>query len=148
MKCKNIFFVLCGSMMFVSATCAMQLMARRVPKSMSYIKIMSPMVQKRNFSLDPDLAAVIYIVGGIAIINFIGETLAAGSPSQRKAEKEFILSCMKHQKIDQKIVKEYQKPLQKIPEFIIKVSDVKLLTEGSEQQLNVKKNKQEDKANE
>ena len=52
MKDKNVFFVLCGSMMFVSATRAMQLTARRVPKALFN-------VQKRNNSRPVEKDAVL-----------------------------------------------------------------------------------------
>lgn len=131
MKTQNLFFVICVSMLFASKISAMQSVTQRVPKSMYQVHCMGPMMQKRNFSLDPDLSAFIFIIGGIMSVNFIEGTLGAS----READKEFFKNFKKQeQNINQKIVKECQNSSQKIPEFKLKISKFKLLTDGSQQQ--------------
>jgi hypothetical protein len=130
MKCKNIFFVTCASIIIISKISAMQLGTQRVIKSMHRIYRMGPMLQKRNFNIDPDLVAFLWIVGGIMCANYIDGTLGAS----REAEKEFFKNFIKQQNIDQKIVKKCQNSSLKIPEFKLKISEFKLLTDGSQQQ--------------
>lgn len=118
---------------------------------MHRIHRMGPMLQKRNFNINPDLAAVIWIVGGIMCANFIDGSLSGSDEElknyQMKTEKtstewtkvtcipDEIKNCVKqHQKIDQKTVKIYQNSSQKIPKFKLKTSEFKLLTDGSQQQ--------------
>jgi hypothetical protein len=102
-------------MVIASEISAMQLVTRRVPKSMHRVNVMSPMMQKRNFELDPGLAAVIWIMGGIMFANFI-DGIAAGPYPGIKIEKKMAQT-------------------QKISEFKLKVPEIKLLTDGSQERL-------------
>ena len=74
MKCKNIFFGLCASMVIASEISAMQLVTKRVPKSMHQINIMGPMLQKRKYYEEAGgivagammILPVAYLIGPVA----------------------------------------------------------------------------------
>lgn len=85
MKYKNIFFITCASIIIISKISAMLLGTQQVTKSIHRIYHIGPMLQKRNFNIDPDLVAFLWIVGGIMCANYIDETLGAS----REAEKKF-----------------------------------------------------------
>ncbi len=74
MKYKNIFFGLCALMVIASEMCAMQLVTRRVPKSMHQINIMNSMLQKRKYYEEAGeivagammILPVAYLIGPVA----------------------------------------------------------------------------------
>ncbi len=70
MNGKNIFFGLCASMMIASEISAMQLVRRRIPKTMYRVNSMSPLVQKRG-----SFGALIWFVGVPVAICCIEEAL-------------------------------------------------------------------------
>lgn len=57
MKYKNLFFILFISMISVLEISAMQLVVRRVPKSIHRINAMHPIVQKRNYAESGEIIA-------------------------------------------------------------------------------------------
>ena len=83
MKIKNIFFGLCASMMVASEISAMQLVTKRVPKSMHRVNTMGPMLQKRSMNGSEVLGALmmlpgiciifgIHLLAGCAIVGAVG----------------------------------------------------------------------------
>lgn len=75
MNGKNIIFGLCASMIVVSEICAMQLVTRRIPKSMHHVNIMNSMVQKRKYTEAGEIVAAAmfilplgYLIGQAATV--------------------------------------------------------------------------------
>ncbi len=54
---KTIFFGLCVSMIIASEVSAMQLVTKRMPKSVHRVNVTSPMIQKRNFDEAGEIVA-------------------------------------------------------------------------------------------